>query len=268
MNTPENTNPVVLRGMVERAIGEGGTPLPDYSSASNGDALSVKVTEIPADFPFVNEQTVTLEDSRAFLTPVSGWLEHFTIGNTVNATVNGVEKTGTIAVGELGNVYVSLGGYECSISIYYEDEAPSKLQLYYEGDSPTTISATIEGTGTTRSLAWAPPVLTVIANYDDGAFIIDQPVEPFIAAVEDSAPIMLVLAVGVERNILYVEGAEFNADAGYWECGAQRTYIGDDGTVNVTDVTFGAEPYEDDPGWYCDVMNYEFYGLSENASME
>jgi len=251
-------------GAVWASGGGGGSGLPDYTNARNRDSLSVKVTAAPTELPFVNEQTVTLDNSRAFLTPVSGWLEHFTVGNTVNATVNGVQKTGTIKVGELGTVYVSLGGYECTISIYYEDEVPSKLQLYYEGDSPTTISATIEGTIATRSLSWTPPVLTVIANYSNGAFVIDQPLEPFKTAVEDGAPIMLVLANGSEKNFLYVNGADYTTDV-YWECYAQRTYIDEEGTVNLTDVVFGAEPYEDDPGWFCEATDYTFYGLSDTA---
>ena len=255
-------------GAVWASGGGGGSGLPDYTNASNRDALSVKVTATPTELPLANEQTVTLTSYRATLTCVDGWEDLFAVGTTLNATVNGVEKSATIVNGELGMPYASfsdVGGETLSLNYLLGGGDPDYLEVYYEGADTITITVTAEGAIATRSLSWAPPVLTVIANYSDGTFVIDQPLEPFKTAVEDGAPIMLVLANGGERNILYVGGAEFNANVGYWECTAQRTYIGDDGTVYLTDAVFGAEPSDDDPGWWCEVADYTFYGLSENA---
>lgn len=246
--------------------------VPDATNAHIRDALSIVGHPAPGE-ALVPHQTITLQPvvdkdyGGASVEISAGFFDAF------------LANDGADFMAEVDGQYYITSVYHQG-SVYYADvfdgdtyigrftSSDDRMGASWEGGTPgDTVTVGLYRIGEVPSVEWAPPVLVVKATYDEdtGNYVIDQPVEPFATAVEKGTPIMLWLFDGSESEYLYPYSSQFSG-SGEWGCYAENINIDiENGTVHLKSINFGAEPEGDDPGWYCEIDENTFYGLSSTA---
>jgi len=184
MNSPENTNPAVLRGMLNSIEGGGGG-LPSYTNEDIGKTLTLTASGKPTTETIVTieEQTVSVSAKRGKASIKIAGKPLWQVGEAVHLTLNGTLYECVVEESLVHTVGIKVMTDVGQVIIDFNNKV-----LIYAGDATFTVSATIDAQAPSAAPTWENGALVVkLTTLDNSNFTADKTMGEIIEAAESGS---------------------------------------------------------------------------------